>query len=291
MPNTNNNLSYLLASVDEVRNLYGDAAAEVYKSVMSQTAKNNSNKTGKDFLDATYDDIAKYYDKKFADAVFKGKLNQNTPPVLANYDDYVKFVGRNEATKLAKQGYVNKPMIERLKDIYRNRPLSYREMERMAAATPQSNAPQINTAPKVETASTQTGGAAKVETPNVDVKATTKTASTPTSTTKTSTIGTKLRNVAKGAGKAAKGAGIAGTALSAGLLVNDMYNAYQHGGWDEVQRMIWISFAEFAKLEQGAEFAQTSTGIIKAGEFCCIGKGEWKAFKKHLKFIEKPVDK
>ena len=60
---------------------------------------------------------------------------------------------------------------------------------------------------------------------------------------------------------------------------------------DEVQRMIWISFAEFAKLEQGAEFAQTSTGIIKAGEFCCIGKGEWKAFKKHLKFIEKPVDK
>ena len=238
MPNTNNNLSYLLASVDEVRNLYGDAAAEVYKSVMSQTAKNNSNKTGKDFLDATYDDIAKYYDKKFADAVFKGKLNKNTPPVLANYDDYVKFVGRDEATKLAKQGYIKKPMIERLKDTYRNRPLSYREMERMAAATPQSNAPQVNTTPATKTVSTITGGAAKVETPNEDIKATTKTTSTPTSTTKTSTIGTKLRNVAKGAGKAAKGAGIAGTALSAGLLFNDMYNAYQHGGWDEVQRMI-----------------------------------------------------
>lgn len=55
----------------------------------------------------------------------------------------------------------------------------------------------------------------------------------------------------------------------------------------EVQRMVWISFSEFAKLEQGAEFAQTSAGLIKASEVCCIGKGEWQAFEKHLKFNEK----
>lgn len=56
---------------------------------------------------------------------------------------------------------------------------------------------------------------------------------------------------------------------------------------EEVQRMVWIAFSEFAKLEQGAEFAQTSDGIIKASEVCCIGKGEWQAFEKHLKFNEK----
>lgn len=55
----------------------------------------------------------------------------------------------------------------------------------------------------------------------------------------------------------------------------------------EVQRMVWISFSEFAKLEQGEAFAQTSAGIIKSNEVCCIGKGEWQAFEKHLKFNEK----
>lgn len=66
------------------------------------------------------------------------------------------------------------------------------------------------------------------------------------------TIGTKLRNVVKGAGKAAKGAGIAGTALSAGLLVNDMYNAYEHGGWDEVQRMLPTWATEYGAGTVGA---------------------------------------
>lgn len=52
----------------------------------------------------------------------------------------------------------------------------------------------------------------------------------------------------------------------------------------EVERMIWIPFSEFAKLEQGAKTAQTLSETIKAEEVCCIGKGEWQAFEKHLNF-------
>lgn len=226
--------------------MFGDQAAEEYKAVLNESAKKNSNKTGKAFYDATYKDVKKFFGKEVADALLYGGKPRQTPK-LANYKDFVDFVGKDEADRLAREGYVRKPVSEQLKDAYRNRPLSTREMERMADATPQTN-----TAPKVEAVSTPTGGTARVETPNVDVKATTKTTSTPTSTTKTSTIGTKLRNVAKGAGKAAKGAGIAGTALSAGLLLNDMYNAYQHGGWDEVQRMIPTWTTEYGAGTVGA---------------------------------------
>lgn len=242
----NNNKDYKLVTVKEVREMFGDQAAEEYKAVLNKSAKNNSSKTGKAFYDATYKDIKKFFGKEVADALLYGGKPRQTPK-LANYKDFVDFIGKDEADRLAREGYVRKPVSERLKDAYRNRPLSTREMRRMADATPQAN-----TAPKVEAVSTPTGGAARIETPNVEATATTNTTTTPTSTTKTSTIGTKLRNVAKGAGKAAKGAGIAGTALSAGLLVNDMYNAYQNGGWDEVRRMLPTWSTEYGAGTVGA---------------------------------------
>lgn len=50
----------------------------------------------------------------------------------------------------------------------------------------------------------------------------------------------------------------------------------------EVKRMVWISFDEFAKLEDGVDMVETSVGIIKSSDVCCLGKGEWECFKKHL---------
>lgn len=58
----------------------------------------------------------------------------------------------------------------------------------------------------------------------------------------------------------------------------------------EVQRMIWVSFDEFLKLENGAQKIKTSVGFINREDICCVGKGEWKNFEKHLSLMQKTVD-
>ena len=51
----------------------------------------------------------------------------------------------------------------------------------------------------------------------------------------------------------------------------------------EVKRMVWVPFAAHQKAENGAEQIETDGGRIACSEMCCLHKGEWALFERHLK--------
>lgn len=50
----------------------------------------------------------------------------------------------------------------------------------------------------------------------------------------------------------------------------------------EVERMLWVPFQEFRRAENGAEHIQAAGEQIRAKDMCCLHKGEWALFERHL---------
>lgn len=55
---------------------------------------------------------------------------------------------------------------------------------------------------------------------------------------------------------------------------------------NEVKRMIWVPLLEHQKMEEGAEYLQTSGECIMREEMCCLHDDEWKLFADCLARIE-----
>ena len=51
----------------------------------------------------------------------------------------------------------------------------------------------------------------------------------------------------------------------------------------EVKRMIWVPFREFMKAEDGAEQIEAGGERIPCSQMCCLHKGEWALFERHLR--------
>lgn len=51
----------------------------------------------------------------------------------------------------------------------------------------------------------------------------------------------------------------------------------------EVKRMIWVLFREFMKAEDGAEQIEAGGERIPCSQMCCLHKGEWALFERHLR--------
>ena len=51
----------------------------------------------------------------------------------------------------------------------------------------------------------------------------------------------------------------------------------------EVKRMIWVPFREFMKAEDGAEQIEAGGERIPCSQMCCLHKGEWTLFERHLR--------
>ena len=51
---------------------------------------------------------------------------------------------------------------------------------------------------------------------------------------------------------------------------------------EEVERMIWVPFTAFRAAEEGAEQIETQGETICVEQMCCLHKGEWALFEKHL---------
>lgn len=51
----------------------------------------------------------------------------------------------------------------------------------------------------------------------------------------------------------------------------------------EVKRMIWVPFDEFMKAEDGAEQIEVGGERLLCKEMCCLHKGEWALFERHLR--------
>lgn len=51
----------------------------------------------------------------------------------------------------------------------------------------------------------------------------------------------------------------------------------------EVKRMIWVPFHEHQKAENGEERIETEAEQIICSQMCCLHKGEWILFERHLR--------
>ena len=57
----------------------------------------------------------------------------------------------------------------------------------------------------------------------------------------------------------------------------------------EVERMLWVPFSAFYQAENGAEQIEVQGETIAAEQMCCLHKGEWALFERHLeKTLAKP---
>lgn len=50
----------------------------------------------------------------------------------------------------------------------------------------------------------------------------------------------------------------------------------------EVERMLWVPFESFYRAESGAEQIEVQGETIRAEQMCCLHKGEWALFERHL---------